>query len=174
MKWGVRKDRDKSSFNTSYKQTMLDNHGRLLAVNGKTVNRGNRQHRKASRVAMREMNAYRKANKKANWKDSLSVAGNKYEETLSKIPKKKQQKIKQKENYKLVKDRLKQSGKRSMDLQKYETGGVSKKKVKKYLGQDISISQVNDYLKHRNKKATAMMTTFAGVSLAAVAAYSMR
>lgn len=83
MKWGKRKDRDKSSFNTKYKHVITDKSGQLLQVNGKAVNRHDRMHRKASRAAIKEMNAYRKSNKKANWKDSLSVAGNKYEEVLS-------------------------------------------------------------------------------------------
>lgn len=88
MKWGKRKDRDKSSFNTKYNHVITDKSGKLLQVNGKSVDRRNRMHRKASRAAIKEMNAYRKSNKKANWKDSLSVAGNKYEETLNLLNKK--------------------------------------------------------------------------------------
>lgn len=79
-----------------------------------------------------------------------------------------------KENYNLIKSRLKEKGIDSKKLQNYERGGVSKKKVKKYLGSDIKLSQVNDYIKHKNKKAMKAVAAFSTISMAAVMAYNMR
>lgn len=71
-------------------------------------------------------------------------------------------------NYKLVKSRLKKAGIDSMKLQNYERGGISDKKVKKYLGKDVKVSQVSDYIKTRNKRANVGMIIggIAGTSLA--------
>lgn len=90
------------------------------------------------------------------------------------LSKRKQQKIKEKQNYKLVKNRLKEKGIDSMKLQNYEHGGVSRKKVKKYLGKDISVSQVSDYVKHRDKTGMKVAAAAAGVTMAAVLAYNQK
>lgn len=80
MKWGVRKDRDKSSFDTTYRRTGLTKpHGlrgeRIAYTEGyKSIT-----NRKAERAALKEGKAYRKTyGNKANEKDELSVIGNKY------------------------------------------------------------------------------------------------
>lgn len=79
----------------------------------------------------------------------------------------------QKANYKLVKKRLKETNTNSMKLQNYERGGVSRKKVKKYLGKDITVSQVNDYIKHKNRMGNigAILTPVLGMSLAVAMTY---
>lgn len=60
---------------------------------------------------------------------------------------KKSQRMQQKSDYKLIKNRLKETGTKSMKLQNQERGGISQKKVKKYLGNDIKVSQVSNYIK---------------------------
>lgn len=70
------------------------------------------------------------------------------------ISAKKAQRMKQKQNYKLIKQRAKQTGTNINKLQNYEKGGLSSKKVKKALGSDIKVSQVSDYLKENNRRAT--------------------
>lgn len=85
MKWGHRKKRDKSSFDTSYRRTALDTRGRLLLVNGQSVNYKNKAHRKAAKAAFKEGIAYNKAFKsKARVNEKLSVMGNKFVESLKK------------------------------------------------------------------------------------------
>lgn len=69
----------------------------------------------------------------------------------------------QKSNYKRVKSRLKKANIDSVKLQNYERGGVSERKVKKYLGSNYTVNQVNDYLKYRNRKA-AIATVIAASS----------
>lgn len=174
MKWGKRKKPDKS-FNTNYIHTStVKGDRRLSRVNGKNVNHKIKNQRKASKAAIKEMNAYRNFNKKAGWNDSLSVAGNKYTEVLNKLNKenpkggtlsKRQQ---DNENYKMIKNRLKEAGISTIKLQNKERSGLSNKKVKKYLGKDVKVSQVSSYLKTRQKKANigTAIGAIGGISLA--------
>lgn len=86
MKWGHRKKRDKSSFNTTYRPTGLTKpsglRGEKIAY---TKGHNNITNRKAERIALKEGRAYRKTYKnKANNKDELSVIGNKYDEEVRK------------------------------------------------------------------------------------------
>lgn len=83
MKWGVRKARDKSSFNTKYRHTMTDRAGRILTDREGGVSR--HQQNKAKRSAAREAAAYKKAyGSKARSRDELSVMGNKYDSEIAK------------------------------------------------------------------------------------------
>lgn len=76
----------------------------------------------------------------------------------------------EKKNYNIVKNRLKQTGVKTTQLRSYETGRLNNKKIKKYLGQDISMNQVDDYLKRRNIRANVatILGGVAGTSLAAI------
>ena len=90
MKWGVRKDRDKSSFDTTYRRTGLTKprglRGERIAY---TEGHKSITNRKAERAALKEGKAYRKTyGNKANEKDELSVIGNKYDEIAKKGSKK--------------------------------------------------------------------------------------
>lgn len=49
MKWGVRKARDKKSFNTKYRATSTYKSGKLATVNGKVVNYNSKNSRKVDR-----------------------------------------------------------------------------------------------------------------------------
>lgn len=77
----------------------------------------------------------------------------------------------EKQNYNIVKNRLKEKGIDSMKLQNQERGGISRKKVKKYLGKDITVSQVSDYVKRQNKKANRAAIGAAAGGTAAAMAY---
>ena len=81
MKWGHRKARDKSSFNTSYRETGLTNKGKIAYTKGyKTID-----NKKAQRYALKEGKAYIKAfGKSAKQKDELSVIGNAYDKSVKK------------------------------------------------------------------------------------------
>lgn len=81
MKWGVRKARDKSSFNTSYRETGLTTKGKIAYTRGyKSID-----NKKAQRYALKEGRAYTKAfGKSARQKDELSVIGNAYDESVKK------------------------------------------------------------------------------------------
>lgn len=78
----------------------------------------------------------------------------------------------EKKNYNIVNNRIKKTGVGTRQLVSYETGKLSNKKVKKYLGKDISVNQVSDYMKRRNRQAAAasFISAAAGASLAAILA----
>lgn len=83
MKWGKRKARDKSSFNTNYRHTMTDKAGRIITTSEQGVTK--HQQNKAKRASFREANAYKKAyGNKTRSKNELSVMGNKYDSEISK------------------------------------------------------------------------------------------
>lgn len=81
MKWGRRKSRDKSSFNTSYRETGLTTKGKIAYIKGyKTID-----NKKAQRYALKEGKAYTKTfGKSAKQKDELSVIGNAYDKSVKK------------------------------------------------------------------------------------------
>lgn len=108
-----------------------------------------------------------------NYLAHYGVIGMKWGVRKKKIASPRQQRrIQQKQNYKLVKSRLKKAGVNSSKLQNYERGGVSQRKVKKILGSDIKISQVNDYIKHKNKRANQALIASAAIGMGAVLAWN--
>lgn len=99
------------------------------------------------------------------------VPGMKWGHRKQRVSKPMSKRRQRKANYKLVSRRLKEKGINSMQLQDYERGGVSAKNVRKYLGNDISTSQVSDYVKQKQKNGRKAVYAYLGGLAAATLTY---